>query len=990
MRTAAALWWLAAAAAAAAAVLVAGAPLKIRVGVFDFVTYPDDPGYLYDALQTQAISVNFLIAAKHFNARSSVIPILQTPALQSCPTQIDIPIWCDTGGSSRQAIIDVWELRGAFDALAGFASSTELQTTSQMAEIVEDLVIASHWTSSPLLDDRTMYPLVVRTGQDDGVIAKPLIHLLVTFGYTRAALLFLTDDSGPAFRDSMAAECVAHGIDLLSLAYIQGDADSIEAAFKQLAASSLSVVYVYGYATDYILGVMPPLAAKYNLTGNYLWIVTNFDRFPSSEELRVPVIRDFYRGSLGVLTRIPAQYEPRFDSYVAAWETNAQYIPYMNSIFPPHGKVFNSCLHSALDYQVPDNLFNLTQSYAFPVWAWAYDAVMALGVAACGLKTSSNFTGTDLYNALLKVDFEGMSGRVRFDPATGSRYVDALIPDLVNWITDSTTGFVVADNNAATYVATTAAWDDGVWQFASEDTLEFRTGIGIDHLPPDVVEPREDYNYLSDDLVNLAYALVAIILFCCACLMAWLAATHKSRAVKQSQPRFMAAIIFGVAVSSVSILGLTVDDNPERAQLMTPDQGCNFFFCVYFAGFAFALSMLLAKSFRVWTVFSMHTLKIGIPVHVILLCVLVSMGVEFMFIGLLLGIAPLAWTRNTLSVDAFQSPLASFGSCAAPSSNSTGLLSALIIWQVVLLLACLYLGEALKKLPQEFHEAVYITLAVATILQLLLIAVPVVIALYDSVSGHFVVLCLVVLFSDLVLLGFMFGPKVHPRTMSHGSENSTDQMDGVPELTVEDGLRIARIKDRFVKYAEKRMVIENVHFVCDVMAWRDEYDAQTKQWRQRTSRALLGMFITEGAMLQVNISGTLREMTEHAVLDVDEPAPDCFDDACADICALLNANVWGGFVAQGGLFGFDHNYARASKPAAAAAPAAAPAAAAAAPAASGKDSPAPLARKSKAASSLSDFAVSRRTSDMSSVSEAKPWGGRPSDLKTINDDVANV
>jgi hypothetical protein len=48
-----------------------------------------------------------------------------------------------------------------------------------------------------------------------------------------------------------------------------------------------------------------------------------------------------------------------------------------------------------------------------------YDAIMALGIAACEAKQNF-FTGPELYQTLVETEFEGVSGLVRFSNNTGT------------------------------------------------------------------------------------------------------------------------------------------------------------------------------------------------------------------------------------------------------------------------------------------------------------------------------------------------------------------------------------------------------------------------------------------------------------------------------------------------------------------------------------------------------------------------------------------
>ena len=64
-----------------------------------------------------------------------------------------------------------------------------------------------------------------------------------------------------------------------------------------------------------------------------------------------------------------------------------------------------------------------------------YDAVMALGLAACDIPNDF-FTGQELYQQVLRTSFCGLSGDVNFDPQTGSRLADGIAVEVDNVIID--------------------------------------------------------------------------------------------------------------------------------------------------------------------------------------------------------------------------------------------------------------------------------------------------------------------------------------------------------------------------------------------------------------------------------------------------------------------------------------------------------------------------------------------------------------------------
>ena len=169
---------------------------------------------------------------------------------------------------------------------------------------------------------------------------------------------------------------------------------------------------------------------------------------------------------------------------------------------------------------------------------------------------------------------------------------------------------------------------------------------------------------------------------------------------------------------------------------------------------------------------------------------------------------------------------------------------------------CFVVSSRMRKVPHEFHEALYVTLAVAIIFQLFLIGIPVVLAVYDS-AGLFITLSLIVFFSDAVLVTFLFVPKI-VKTDHVPSEHDSISSHHV-DVSVQDGLRVDRVRERFTKFAEKRFLIENVYFLIDVETWENEYESKSVSWLNNKARAMAKIYIHEGSLLQVNVSCILLQ-----------------------------------------------------------------------------------------------------------------------------------
>jgi len=540
---------------------------------------------------------------------------------------------------------------------------------------------------------------------------------------------------------------------------------------------------------------------------------------------------------------------------------------------------------------------------AFPVWGFAYDAVMALGFAACNVSAAALTNSTALYRALMAVDFMGLSGHVHFDNTSGSRYLDGFAPML--------TQFRFAANGSVLALATVGS-SIGTSQNWTVDALL------LDALPPEIVPADVDYNYLGNDMIVLGACEIASVLVLCMGCALWLGCNWHKRAVGQSQPEFVSLIIAGVALSSLGILGLMDDDNPDRAQIFsTPSVACNYFFCQYCACFTLAAVALCAKLYRLYSVFAPQRndvdMRLGVPLRIVFACMLAYMVWDMFWIGVWQGVAPFVWQRSVTSVDNLGQPLASYGQCALPSSASSGLGAMVLVVLAMPLVFALVVSLWKNDVPEEMRQG-SVPWGLMLLIQMYAIGIPVEVALSNTATGRFVVLSLIVLLSNLIVLATALIPIMVANSFP-GARLPSDASSSGPgtfPLRPEEGLAIPRVRDRFIKFAHGRHIIENVYFLLDVDAFRAE--GRDDAWRKRVALALLEIYIRADALMQINISSALRQNLETKIKagDVNNAT---FDYAYAEICTLLTYNAWGQFCSEGGLHGFYTAEAAASTPA---------------------------------------------------------------------------
>ena len=172
-----------------------------------------------------------------------------------------------------------------------------------------------------------------------------------------------------------------------------------------------------------------------------------------------------------------------------------------------------------------------------------YDAVVALGLASCGLvevsESSEYFTGEELFQALLSTTFEGASGSIIFDPDTGTRDPRSALFSLTNIIDDED---ISSDKGKVQFKSVvTDIFKSGEW----ETIAPFTFNDGASEIPPDLPILKTNPNYLSSGSKSVGSILCCIIIVLALSFSFWTHLNSQQRAVRASQPIFLYIISAG-------------------------------------------------------------------------------------------------------------------------------------------------------------------------------------------------------------------------------------------------------------------------------------------------------------------------------------------------------------------------------------------------------------------------------------------------------------
>ncbi|CAJ1955599.1 unnamed protein product [Cylindrotheca closterium] len=291
-------------------------------------------------------------------------------------------------------------------------------------------------------------------------------------------------------------------------------------------------------------------------------------------------------------------------------------------------------------------------------------------------------------------------------------------------------------------------------QFIATNVLE-HLRIPLE-LPPLV----KDYN-LVGELRYVGYALFGIVATMATSFMGWAFVHRRMRVVKVAQPQFLIMVALGSLIMCSAILPLGFDDatsqvsdHPGITVCMTP-------VWLLIVGFSLTYSSLFAKIYRVNLIFKsgerfarvqMKEREVWIPLTSLLL----ANGVILLTWTLM---DPLKYTRlDEEGLDGWDRPISSYGTCQ--SENSVPYLVPLGILNGVVLLFANWSAYEARSISSEFAESKYVAMAMASLFQALISAVPVLFLVQGSPQAFYMVFVFMIFVMSSAIILLIFIPKV--------------------------------------------------------------------------------------------------------------------------------------------------------------------------------------------------------------------------------------
>lgn len=265
-----------------------------------------------------------------------------------------------------------------------------------------------------------------------------------------------------------------------------------------------------------------------------------------------------------------------------------------------------------------------------------------------------------------------------------------------------------------------------------------------------------DYNYLGRGIIIYGYAMATLTLLAAVACGIWTYKNRTSLVVRASQPFFLILISVGVFVFGASIIPMAMDDGQFSVEAC--DKACMAVPWLGAMGWSILFSAMYAKIRRVNLVFRnvMNFRSVRVSEKDVMTPFAVVFTANLILLLVWTIVDPLHWDRRVINATE------SYGTCAADPDS--------VAWKVILALLGVLNGAALvganveawkaRNIQTEYGESSYIGLIMASMLQVVLVGVPLSFLVHENPTARFFVNSSMAFVICMSVLSLLFLPKV--------------------------------------------------------------------------------------------------------------------------------------------------------------------------------------------------------------------------------------
>ena len=269
-----------------------------------------------------------------------------------------------------------------------------------------------------------------------------------------------------------------------------------------------------------------------------------------------------------------------------------------------------------------------------------------------------------------------------------------------------------------------------------------------------------DKQLIPAGLIWASRAVAILMILVVIVLALWIFIKRTEPVLRASSPIFMWQMCLGFVAELCAVFALTIQDDRDDISQSQLDAACMAAPWLYVTGFTLVYGSLLAKTWRIYRIFNNPAMR---RIHITAgyltrLELLMSIPI-FVVLILWTTLDPFVWVRTVATVDPTTGvPVATKGECA--SEYLVRYIVPILAIFATYILGGLILAWKNRDTPTEFSEGRYVTAAIMTDTELLIIGAPILVITSSNPIAAFVVKVLFIFLSVGATLGVFFYPKV--------------------------------------------------------------------------------------------------------------------------------------------------------------------------------------------------------------------------------------
>ncbi|CAB9497577.1 acid type B receptor subunit 2 [Seminavis robusta] len=277
-----------------------------------------------------------------------------------------------------------------------------------------------------------------------------------------------------------------------------------------------------------------------------------------------------------------------------------------------------------------------------------------------------------------------------------------------------------------------------------------------------------------DQLRIMGYTFCAIAVTASLGACGWTFANRKVRVVIASQPFFLYMVAVGILILSSTIIPLSFDDgghqydyreNLDLSITANQDETKRVAICMSvpwcaLMGFSIVFASLFSKTWRINKIFRSQTFtRVQVTARQALTPSMLVLGLNLVVLICWTILDPLTYTRQAhLGTDGWNRELSTYGSCQ--SNNVARFIVPLFVINLILLAIANWQAYEARFIESEFAESKYIAACMASLLQAIVMGVPILYMIRDNPEAYYLILVTTIFVVCMVTLSVIFLPKM--------------------------------------------------------------------------------------------------------------------------------------------------------------------------------------------------------------------------------------